>query len=78
MRRSRERRRHGLTLVTIELRATEFAALTRMGFLAAGGYGNPAAVSVALGRLLDRWLSARPVRRESGLIRGSEHAVERP
>lgn len=57
--RSRERRRNGLTVVTIELRAAEIATLRRMGLLAEADAGDPAAIAKALGRLLDRWLSPR-------------------
>ncbi len=58
MRRTRERRRIGLTPVSIELRHAEVAALTRMGLLAEMDKDDSAAIAGALGRLLDRWLPA--------------------
>jgi hypothetical protein len=56
MRRHRERRRSGLRCVTIELRATEIAALIRKGFLKEDGRDDLRAVRRAFYGFLDRTL----------------------
>jgi hypothetical protein len=58
MRRSRERRREGVRHVGIDIRDTESAELVRRGLLAPSDQDDPAAISGALGRLLDEVLSA--------------------
>ena len=53
MRRSRERRRDGMRCLSVELRATEVAALIRRGFLKADARNDPYAVLEALHQFLD-------------------------
>ena len=53
MRRSRDNRRKGLRFAPIHLRDSEVQALVRLGLLPAGEQDNPAALTLALGRLLD-------------------------
>ena len=55
MRLTRERRRAGLRVARVELRAEEVAALVRLGYLQAGSR-DPAMLGVAVGQLLDRLL----------------------
>ncbi len=56
MRRHRERRRDGLQCMTIELRATEIAALIRRGHLEDDARNDPRAVKSAFYKFLDRTL----------------------
>jgi hypothetical protein len=60
MRLHRERRRHGLRCLMIELRESEVDALTRMGLLRAEARNNPRAVSEVLYDHLDRTLVSLP------------------
>jgi hypothetical protein len=60
MRLHRERRRHGLRCLMIELRETEIDALIRMGLLSAKARNNLRAVSEALYDHLDRTLGSVP------------------
>ncbi len=53
MRRSRDNRRKGLRFAPIHLHDSEVQALVRLGLLPAGEQGNPTALALALGRLLD-------------------------
>lgn len=61
MRRSRDNRRRGLRFVPFYLRDSEVQALVRLGLLPAGEQDNPAALTLALGRLLDRIPALRGV-----------------
>ena len=56
MRLHRERRRHGLRCVTIELRESEISTLVRLGFLAPEAQDKANAVTVAVHKFLDRSL----------------------
>jgi hypothetical protein len=60
MRLHRERRRHGLRCLMIELRETEIDALIGRGLLKAEMRNDPNAVSKALYAHLDHTLSATP------------------
>jgi hypothetical protein len=56
MRALRERRRHGLRCVTVELYDREITALVRRGLLLAREAGDRNAIRTALHRLLERVL----------------------
>ena len=60
MRLHRERRRHGLRCLTIELRETEIDALIRRGSLNTEMRNDPIAVSKALYAHLDLTLALEP------------------
>lgn len=53
MRRTRDRARRGMRLVSLEVHDTEVAELVRRGLMKAEDQGDPDAVAEALGRLLD-------------------------
>ena len=57
MRRFRERRRHGMISMRIEIRSTEIDNLIGRGFLTSESRGNPNAVRKALYGFLDRELN---------------------
>jgi hypothetical protein len=54
MRLFRERRRKGLTCITVQLRESEIAALMERGFLDPVHRNNRVAIAIALHRYLDR------------------------
>jgi hypothetical protein len=56
MRRHRERRRHRLRCVTVELRESEISALVRRGFLRPDGRSAPREILGALYNFLDSTL----------------------
>jgi hypothetical protein len=61
MRRTRQRQRSGLRSIAFDIRTSEVDALIARGLLSRDAGGDPEAVAMALGRLLD--IVLRPARR---------------